>query len=74
MRVLAIASDAQQADGARSAGADSVLVEPFPIADLVDAVRGLARGGDAGVIDLRSGQTVAAAAVAADDAPWWATR
>ena len=73
-RVLAVATDALQEGSARSAGADEVLVEPFTIADIVDAVRllGPNLSGDATVIDLTTGEKSAAPAV--DDAPWWATR
>ena len=72
VRVLAIAPDAVAGDSARSAGADQVLVEPFAIADLVEAVRALGPSGDARVVDLRTGAVTAAPVVA--DAPWWATR
>ena len=41
LRVLAIATDAAQEGSARSAGADEVLVEPFSIADVVEAIRTL---------------------------------
>lgn len=72
VRILAIATDAEQDDAARSAGADQVLVEPFAIADVVQAVRALGPNGDAQVIDLRTGVTSEAPVV--EDAPWWATR
>ncbi len=72
VRILAIAPDARQEEAARSAGADQVLVEPFAISDVVDAVRALGPHGDAKVIDLRTG--VASAAPLVEDAPWWATR
>lgn len=72
VRILAVATDAHQEDAARSAGADQVLVEPFAIAEVVEAVRRLGPNGDAQVIDLRTG--VASAAPMVDDAPWWATR
>jgi DNA-binding response OmpR family regulator len=72
VRILAIAPDAVQEDAARSAGADQVLVEPFAIAEVVEAVRALGPSGDAKVIDLRTGLATAAPVV--DDAPWWATR
>lgn len=72
VRILAVAADATQEASARSAGADQVLVEPFSIPDLIDAVRRLGPSGDASVIDLRTGEKVAAPV--ADDAPWWATR
>ena len=72
VRVLAIAPDAVAGDLARSAGADQVLVEPFAIADLVEAVRALGPNRDALVVDLRTGAVTAAPNVA--DAPWWATR
>jgi DNA-binding response OmpR family regulator len=74
LRVLAIATDDVQEGSARSAGADEVLVEPFTIADIIDAVRHLAPApsGDATVIDLATGEATAAPAAA--DAPWWATR
>lgn len=72
VRILAIAPDLQQEGAARSAGADQVLVEPFSIADVIEAVRALGPNGDAHVVDLRTGVTTAAPV--ADDAPWWATR
>ena len=72
VRVLAIAPNALQEDAARSAGADQVLVEPFSIVQVVDAVRTLGPMGDAQVVDLRTG--VVSAAPQVDDAPWWATR
>lgn len=68
VRVLAIGSDDADVAAARSAGAEQVLLEPFSIPELVEAVRGLAP--KPAVIDLRSGQ----AAAVEDDAPWWATR
>lgn len=72
MRVLAIAPDAGHERAARSAGADQVLVEPFAIADVVDAVRALDPGGDASVVDIRTGAVSKAPPV--EDAPWWASR
>jgi DNA-binding response OmpR family regulator len=72
VRILAIATDAEQDAAARSAGADQVLVEPFAIADVVHAVRALGPNGDAQVIDLRTG--VASEAPVVAEAPWWATR
>lgn len=74
LRVLAIAPDKVQQGSARSAGADDVLVEPFTIADIIEAVRNLdpIPKSDATVIDLTTGEATAAPAV--DDAPWWATR
>jgi DNA-binding response OmpR family regulator len=72
VRILAIAPDAAHEQAARSAGADQVLVEPFAIAEVVDAVRALGPSGDAHVIDLRTG--VVTDASPAEDAPWWATR
>jgi len=69
VRILAVAVDAAQEEAARESGADQILVEPFSIAELVTAVRTLGPSGDAGVIDLRTGE-----AAAQDDAPWWATR
>ena len=74
VRVLAIAPDKVQEGSARSAGADEVLVEPFTVAAIVDAVRQLAPtpSGDATVVDLTTGEAKPAPAV--DDAPWWATR
>lgn len=71
VRILAIAPDVEQEGAARSAGADQVLVEPFSIADVIEAVRSLGPNGDAQVVDLRTG--IATAAPAVDDAPWWAT-
>lgn len=74
VRVLAIAPDKVQEGSARSAGADEVLVEPFTVAEIVEAVRHLAPtpSGDATVVDLTTGEAKPAPAV--DDAPWWATR
>jgi DNA-binding response OmpR family regulator len=74
LRVLAVSPDHVQEGSARSAGADEVLVEPFTIADIIEAVRRLAPvpTGDATVIDLTTGEAKAAPAV--DEAPWWATR
>lgn len=74
VRVLAIAPDKVQEGSARSAGADEVLVEPFTITDIIEAVRHLAPApsSSATVIDLATGEATAAPAV--DHAPWWATR
>lgn len=72
VRILAIAPDPAQEAAAQSAGADQVLLEPFSITDLIDAVRRLGPAGDGSVIDLRTGEAIAAPV--ADDAPWWATR
>lgn len=72
VRILAIAPDAVQERAARSAGADQVLVEPFAIAEVVEAVRALGPSGDARVIDLRTG--VSSEAPKVEDAPWWASR
>jgi DNA-binding response OmpR family regulator len=74
LRVLAISPDQVQEGSARSAGADHVLVEPFTITDIIEAMRRLAPGptGEAVVIDLTTGEAQPAPAV--DDAPWWATR
>lgn len=72
LRVLAIAPDADLRERARSAGVDKVLLEPFSVADIVAGIRSVARHDDASVIDLRTGEAIAAPAV--DDAPWWATR
>lgn len=71
LRVLGIAPDAAQAKPAKELHA-AVLIEPFAIPDLVQAVRGLERpaAGDS-VIDLRDAPSPAAES---DDAPWWATR
>jgi DNA-binding response OmpR family regulator len=72
VRILAIAPDTAQERNARLAGADQVLVEPFAIAEVVEAVRALGPNGQAVVVDLRTG--VAAEAPAVEDAPWWASR
>jgi DNA-binding response OmpR family regulator len=72
VRILAIAPDAVQERAAREAGADQVLVEPFAIQSVVEAVRALGPSGDALVVDIRTG--VAQPAPAAEEAPWWATR
>ncbi len=68
LRVLAVAPDTPLAAAAENAGVESVLLEPFSIADVIDAVRAL--GPDDDVVDLRSPSAV----VELDDAPWWATR
>lgn len=75
LRTLAIAPDADHQRVVEEVGADQILVEPFSVADLVDAVRALGqRAGASGgkVVDLRTGEHSTAAK--ADDAPWWATR
>lgn len=74
VRTLVIAPDDVQAEPARNAGVEGILVEPFSIPELVAAMREVAgpNGGDAGVVDLRAGGS--GAAQPADDAPWWATR
>ena len=70
LRVLAVATDPSHEASARSAGADDVLVEPFSVADIIDAVRKLAPP-SAPVIDLRTGEV--STAPAAVDGPWFAT-
>ena len=72
VRILAIAPDAVQEKAARSAGADQVLVEPFAIAEVVEAVRALGSPGEALVVDIRTGAATPPPAV--EDAPWWASR
>lgn len=72
VRILGIAPDEAHADEARAAGADQVLVEPFAIMALVEAVRGLGPTESGAVIDLRTGARVATPEVA--DAPWFSTR
>lgn len=75
LRMLAIAPDADHQRVVEQVGVDQVLVEPFSVADLVDAVRALGHrvGRAAGdVVDLRTGERTAAGST--DDAPWWATR
>jgi DNA-binding response OmpR family regulator len=72
VRTIAIAPDADRAASAQSAGVGQVLVEPFSIADIVDAVKALRPITDAAIVDLRTGLSTPAPAV--DDAPWWATR
>lgn len=72
LRTLAIAPDASHRGVADEIGVDKLLVEPFSVAELVDAVRALGHGAGAdGVVDLRSGE---GAGAPVDDAPWWATR
>jgi DNA-binding response OmpR family regulator len=68
--VVAIAATAQAASAVVD-HADRVLLEPFSIADVVDAIRSLRRSPEPVAIDLRGDGTGVAAA---DDAPWWATR
>ncbi|MEQ1786934.1 MAG: hypothetical protein ABL966_07770 [Acidimicrobiales bacterium] len=72
VRILAIAPDAVQEAAAHAVGADQVLVEPFSISTLVDAVRALGPSSDALVVDIRTGITSEAPRV--EEAPWWATR
>jgi DNA-binding response OmpR family regulator len=72
VRILAVATEPHHEADALTAGAAAVLVEPFSIADVVDAVRGLAPPEEGNVVDLRTGESVPAGAE--DDAPWWATR
>lgn len=76
VRTLVIAQDDVQAEPARHAGVEGVVVEPFSIPELVTAFRdvaGAGAGGDADtVVDLRTGQPQAAPV--ADETPWWASR
>jgi DNA-binding response OmpR family regulator len=72
LRVLAVSPDAEQEAAARSAGADDVMVEPFAVADIVEAIRKLGPVvADAQVIDLRTGEVTEAPA--AVESPWFAT-
>lgn len=72
-RVLAVAQDEEQAEAVRTGGASEVLVEPFSISEVMDAVRRLGPPSvDARVLDLRTGASMPAPEV--EDAPWWATR
>ena len=72
LRVLAIAMDADQEAAARSAGADEVMVEPFAVADVIDAIRKLGpTPGSAEVIDLRTGEVSQAPTEV--EGPWFAT-
>jgi DNA-binding response OmpR family regulator len=71
LRVLAVATDPDQGESARSAGADEVMVEPFAVADVVDAIRKLGPSGSAQVIDLRTGEVSEAPSEV--DGPWFAT-
>jgi DNA-binding response OmpR family regulator len=73
VRILAIAPDAVQERAATSAGADRVLVEPFAIAEVVEAVRALGPNHDAPVVDIRTGVAAEAPPVE-EEAPWWASR
>ncbi|MEX2292780.1 MAG: hypothetical protein WD691_03250 [Acidimicrobiales bacterium] len=69
--VLAIAPDIAIGAGARSAGVQQVLIEPFSIADIVDGVRALAAQESRTIIDL---DEQARSDLVPDDKPWWATR
>ena len=72
LRVLAVATDDDQEAAARSAGADDVMIEPFAVADIVDAIRKLGPVvAAAQVIDLRTGEV--SDAPAAVEGPWFAT-
>jgi DNA-binding response OmpR family regulator len=71
LRVLAVATEPAQVEAARSAGADDVLVEPFSISDVVEAIRKLAPANTAKVIDLRTGEVSTAPAPV--EGPWFAT-
>lgn len=73
LRTLAIVPDPDMRQIAEEIGADQLLVEPFSVAELVEAVRALGRGTGAEVVDLRTGERSSVSAPA-DDAPWWATR
>lgn len=70
VHVVAIAATAQAAS-AVAGQVDRVLLEPFSIADVVDAIRALTPSPDPGLIDLSGAGTPVAVA---DDAPWWASR
>lgn len=72
VQVIAIAPDLERAETARASGARRVLLEPFSIADVVDALRAMGSGAKTSTVDLRSSAGPDAMAVA--DAPWWATR
>lgn len=72
LRLVAVAMDAPQELAARRAGAHRVIVEPFAIADVVEAVRSLGPATDPRVIDLRTGEASGAPEV--DDVPWFVTR
>jgi DNA-binding response OmpR family regulator len=69
VQTLAVAPNAAAEAGARSAGVDRVLVEPFSIAELIEAVRSLRRVTDPAVVDLRTGLPAEEV-----DTPWWASR
>ena len=69
LQLLAVAPDPESAAEAETAGADSVLVEPFTIAGLIESVRSLASEPTPEVIDLRAVEPVAAG----DEEPWWAS-
>lgn len=73
LRTLAIAPDDDHRQAVEDVGVDQVLVEPFSVADLADAVRALGHGSGGEMIDLRSGEA-ASVSSPADDRPWWATR
>ena len=68
--VVAIAPDESSGEGARSSGARQVLVEPFSIAEIVDAVKAMGQG-ELVVVDLDAEAT---SDPVVDDKPWWATR
>jgi DNA-binding response OmpR family regulator len=72
LRVLAVATEGDDVEAARSAGADEVMVEPFAISDIVEAIRKLGPAvAAAQVIDLRTGEVSDAPATV--EGPWFAT-
>jgi DNA-binding response OmpR family regulator len=54
LQVLAVATDVDQAARARSAGAHHVIVEPFPIVDVIEALRALEPPAETTIVDLRA--------------------
>ena len=73
VQVVAVATNETDAVLASDLGAVRVLLEPFSITDVVEAVRAVGTPTGAKVIDLRD-KVSARLADEADDRPWFATQ
>ena len=74
IRIVAVATTEADAAAARNLGAHEVLLEPFSITDVVDAVRAVGKPVGARVIDLREKAGARLADLEPDDRPWFATQ